>query len=280
MTYRLASVAILAGLIGLTASGCHDNRDSWQVPAAPRGVRSVTGDGRVTITWLANTESDIRGYNVYWSPASGGGQGPYKRMGFTHDTFWVDTDVQNGVTYYYAVTAVNDAGMESELSADNVHDTPRPEGYDLRLYNAAYDSLDGAARDSSGLRFDTHTVQTGWRDPGADVFYKGAAGDRGLYTEDTTTYIVDMGPATSLQDVDYAPATGWSTGTVMLVAGHAYVIHTRDDYYASMYVREVQDRWLLLDWAFQTDQGNRELKGTAPGARGAGRVAAQVRRTP
>jgi len=42
--------------------------------------------------------------------------------------------VTNGQTRYYAVMTVDEAGQESDLSAETVYDTPRPEGVD-ELYS-------------------------------------------------------------------------------------------------------------------------------------------------
>ena len=41
---------------------------------------------------------------------------------------YVDDDVRNGSTYFYAVSAYDYDGNESELSPEQVYDTPRPSG--------------------------------------------------------------------------------------------------------------------------------------------------------
>ncbi|MBI5838014.1 MAG: fibronectin type III domain-containing protein [Candidatus Eisenbacteria bacterium] len=253
-------------IAGLAVAGCDERH--WVAPAAPRGVYSVTGDGKVSVYWQANTEKDVRGYNVYWAPGSSKGTGPYKKLGFTSHTQWMDTDVSNGVTYYYAVTAVNDGGMESELSAANVHDTPRPAGANLPLYNAWYDETRGGDYSSkSGLRFDTQPQLLSWRNLKCDVYYYGAPGNPYLYAGDVDTQIQDMGPAASLADIDFAPLDGWSaTGKVTVTRGHAYVVWTRDNHYAMVIVKDLTDDRVLMDWAFQVDQGNRELKPVSPRA--------------
>src|SRR5262249_13977282 len=63
----------------LLLAGCHDDSVSPRdvnPPAAPRGVVSVTGDGTVYLSWLANTESDLAGYRVYEAPCATGSSCP------------------------------------------------------------------------------------------------------------------------------------------------------------------------------------------------------------
>ncbi len=59
-------VLAVASLLG--AAGCHDESTIVSPDAVPyrvEGVRSVTGDGLVTVSWRANQESDIDHYDVY-----------------------------------------------------------------------------------------------------------------------------------------------------------------------------------------------------------------------
>ena len=41
---------------------------------------------------------------------------------------YVDDDVRNGSTYFYAVSAYDYDANESELTPEQVYDTPRPSG--------------------------------------------------------------------------------------------------------------------------------------------------------
>ena len=66
---------------GLLLAGC--NMLDEHAPAAPRGLYSVTGDGRVTLHWLENTERDLDGYVVYYSLE--GATGPYHKLEFTRE---------------------------------------------------------------------------------------------------------------------------------------------------------------------------------------------------
>jgi Abnormal spindle-like microcephaly-assoc'd, ASPM-SPD-2-Hydin len=83
-------------------------------------VQSLTGTGiasqhSVDLSWNASTSQDVIGYNVYRSKTSGG---PYRKInsGLDASTFYTDTSVNGGDTYYYVTTAVNSSYQESVYS--------------------------------------------------------------------------------------------------------------------------------------------------------------------
>jgi len=80
-------------------------------PAAPAGLKAGVGDGKVTLSWTANRENDLAGYNVY--PA--GSTTKLNAALVTGATYTV-SGLDNGTTYRYVVTAVDSAGNESAPS--------------------------------------------------------------------------------------------------------------------------------------------------------------------
>lgn len=92
-------------------------------PAAPSGVSATAGDTIVSLDWNNNSEVDINGYNVYRSGTSGG---PYTRLNDTPLTSsdYNDTDVTNGIIYYYAVTAV-DTSLNESVNSSQVSARPQ-----------------------------------------------------------------------------------------------------------------------------------------------------------
>jgi Abnormal spindle-like microcephaly-assoc'd, ASPM-SPD-2-Hydin len=75
------------------------------------GVQTVQHS--VTLNWNAST-SAVQGYYVYRGTTSGG---PYTRLSsLGAGLSYVDTSVTSGTTYYYAVTAVDSANLESSYS--------------------------------------------------------------------------------------------------------------------------------------------------------------------
>jgi hypothetical protein len=67
-----------------------------------------------TITWIANTETDLAGYKIYIGMAPGVYASPVV-IGQT--TSYVANNLLKGNTYYFAVSAFDTSGNESALSA-------------------------------------------------------------------------------------------------------------------------------------------------------------------
>jgi hypothetical protein len=87
--------------------------------AADSPVRAaLTGTGTlpfVSLSWIASTSTEVAGYNIYRKTSS---DRSYARInsGLDPDTTYTDTTVIHGTTYYYATTAVNSKGKESDYS--------------------------------------------------------------------------------------------------------------------------------------------------------------------
>jgi glycosidase len=92
-----------------------------QPPAAPTGLQATEGNAQVGLSW--NAVTGAAGYNVYRSVVSGGGRIKVNASLLTGTSF-TDTGLQNGRSYYYAVTAVDGIGNESALS-NEVEGLPR-----------------------------------------------------------------------------------------------------------------------------------------------------------
>ena len=74
-------------------------------PSAPSNVTALSGDKQVKLTWSASVGAD--GYYVKRGQTSGG---PYSVIVPVATTNYLDTNVINGQTYYYVITATNVAG--------------------------------------------------------------------------------------------------------------------------------------------------------------------------
>ena len=125
---------LLVALVFAGISGCYidtENDMDTEPPAVPRGVITITGDEQVIIEWYPNGEYDLAGYQVW----RGRDDTNFESLADVSEntTRYVDTTVQNGETYFYAVSAYDIHENESELSPENAWDTPRPEGRNITL---------------------------------------------------------------------------------------------------------------------------------------------------
>lgn len=252
----LPALGVLAA-IAIFAVGCDDDPVAPVIPpdltppAAPQAVRTVTGDGRVTLTWVPNTEFDLAGYRVFRGIT--GYEGPFDPLSTTNTNSYVDNQVINGSTYFYAVAAYDAAGNESELSLENTFDTPRPAGTNLVLYDVSFepDQLAGYDFSAGVLRLSGNSS--------TDIYYEVLGGTRLMFARDLSTDVQDAGYR-PLDDLDWAPDDGWSpTGTVELITGHSYYVWTRTDNFAKFRVTSITDGQVRVDWAYQLQAGNPEL---------------------
>jgi hypothetical protein len=108
-------------------------------PAAPTNLTANASGSRITLDWADNAEDDLASYTVYRRTAGGS----YKAIaaGITASAY-TDKAAANGITYYYAVTAVDTTDFESAYSSE----TAGVGGPDI----VAYYELEGGATDSSG----------------------------------------------------------------------------------------------------------------------------------
>jgi hypothetical protein len=219
-------------------------------PAPPTGITVINGDNRVDLAWNNNYEGDLAGYNVYYSDSY---NGKYTLIGSTSENYFVDYDAVNGVTTYYAVTAYDYNGNESELSYDVIYATPRPEGFDQSIFDFRH------YPDLAGYTFNDYSVVP-YDDQSTDFFF-GIYGSIDSLMVWNDTDIQDMGPTQDIWDIAFAPASGWrASKSAVAVPGHTYVIWTWDNHYAKVRISSISSNRIVFDWSFQLVEGNRQLK--------------------
>ena len=112
----VSTIGLAAGsystAITVNASG---SSNSPQMIPVILTVTPPTTSGTATLTWTANTETDLAGYNVYMGTQPGTYGAPVS-VG-TATTYTIG-NLTGGVTYYFVVTALNNAGVESLHSTE------------------------------------------------------------------------------------------------------------------------------------------------------------------
>ena len=232
-------------------------------PAAPRGVRSVTGDGQVLIEWYPNQETDLKGYVIYRSLDELEDYTEIDTVGAIRSSY-VDDEVRNGTTYYYAVSAFDSDGNESDLSPEIVDDTPRPDGGNIRLEDYILDP------DFSG--FDFSSTEKGAQPydlRGVDIYFGVDTKVKVPYIySDNDTEMQDLGYTDSMDDVDVSPTQGFTVKFVEAIIGHTYALLTPNGNYAKVRVThlkmdltddDVREAWMVFEWAYQLQPDNPEL---------------------
>jgi hypothetical protein len=108
-----ASVSGLTDTITITVIAAVDDI----APAIPIGLTVAAGttEGSLVLTWTANTETDLAGYNVYKSNSATGTFTKVNTALLT-DTTYTDSSLAAG-TYYYKITAQDNTPNESNQTA-------------------------------------------------------------------------------------------------------------------------------------------------------------------
>ena len=89
------------------------------IPAAPTGLTAGIGNGAAVLNWIAVTgAADVLSYNVKRSTIY---NGTYTTIATNVGLIsFTDTNVSNGTTYYYVVSAVNSLGESSDSTPASV----------------------------------------------------------------------------------------------------------------------------------------------------------------
>lgn len=245
-------------------------------PPVPGEVDAVPLDDAVYLRWndASRAASDFAFYRVYLE----GGDGSTLLLGETDSEGFLDLLVENGNTYGYFVTSVDDLGHESGGSS-LAEGTPRPDfsgevlfAYEDVAAESGFRFQESEATDpirhgdSPERHFRLEVDEAGWwlvPGPGVEVHR-----DAFLVSQ------LRCGPAADAgcTDIRMAPSTNYSGEDIGLQAGLAYVIRvpgpTDGWRYGAIRVTHVgfaQDGAVaIFDWAFQIQEHNRALMPVGP----------------
>ncbi len=104
------------GVITVAASGATNTPRTVPVTLTIAAATQPT-TGTVTLSWVPNSESDLAGYKVYRATASGGYGAPIATVP-AGTSQYVSSGLAKGFTYFFVITAYDEAGNESPYSSE------------------------------------------------------------------------------------------------------------------------------------------------------------------
>lgn len=117
---------------GQTMSAFAAESDDTSSPSDVENPAAFPGDGEITLSWdPATDDTDVAGYYVYsglYSVSADGGSYTFGSSDVGDTTTYTMENLSNGVTYYFAITAYDAAGNESEYYSEEVEATPEESG--------------------------------------------------------------------------------------------------------------------------------------------------------
>ncbi|MBI9070505.1 MAG: fibronectin type III domain-containing protein [Melioribacteraceae bacterium] len=245
---------------GFTA--CDDDDDDHifidnEAPSAPTNLKIYTGDGELHVTWDFSPEEDVDGYSIYESDDNNN----FTRLtDVNYDVnYYIDSGLDNGRVVYYAVTAFDASGNESDLSLDEAVGITRPEGKNQVIKDyLRFPGLSGFTfNDFSAVSFDSDIC---------DFFFENYENTYYINVWDDSE-LQDMGSTQDIYEIEFAPDGGWiplvsgeNVKYTEAIIGHTYVIWTFDGYYGKIRINSLTGETMSFDWAFQLLEGEKMLK--------------------
>jgi hypothetical protein len=238
----------------------------------PESLVSVSLNTAIQLSWSPNARLDapdrFEHYNIYSTSYDLDRQvcdnNGWGLEGTSVSEDFVVSGLTNGVSLCFAVSSVSLNGNESDVSSYR-YDTPR---YDARnvLISTAQSQLS-----TSGFRFQF---------PSSSQLGQVVAGDRSdidfrvdhhndgsiwlsTVRSGTSVVLYSEDPVEDLTSIDVAPIDGFFEGEIEAVPGFAYVFETNLSdglHYGAVRVTHTGADYVIIDWAYQTDYGNPELR--------------------
>jgi len=231
--------------------GCEDKITEVISPeelSPPLGLKSVTGDQKVTLIWYtSNFESDLDGYLIYKY------EGPY-----------YDLNPKEYIPTGFSVA-------ETSHTSNIVKDTPRPEKleYDtlyareVNIDKCGYELSNFTRVSMSGINQEYYTPPDSIGDIICEKFDPGA-GFRVWLAGANGAVMMDLGYMSDWDNADTAMGTGYVDPGYSLTAveGHVYSIRTRDSHYAKIRVEKVNitEGYVSFKACYQNQTGSRQYK--------------------
>ena len=226
-----------------------------EAPSAPINVSAAPGDGEITISWDA--VSGAARYNVYWATSSGVSMDTYEgKIEDITTTSYTHTDLANGTTYYYVVTAENDYG-----ESDESDEVSAAAGFEISIRTII---VDGMPSDWFGIEPVMSDAQGNSScGSGTDIksFYVAKDSNYLYWCVDTWSGTFEFGSS----DLPKGPAVviySFSEQGEILRGVEAHMIGSSEE--GSIATRDYGSDWVWFDAGPQYGQANQVAEGKIP----------------
>ena len=244
---------------------------------APESLSTTALDSGVALVWADNAfNSDPQNfvnYRVYSASFNIGTDScaSWGLEGTTISPEFVVGVLPNGQPRCFAVSAIDTLGYES-LWSNVPSDTPRPDARDIVIYAEQAQEAGSAFRfwqdsNSDGLAEQNEIgLLYAGSNPAADFsIQRDVSNNLQITPVRTGTSVQSVGAITDVNDIHFAPASGYSTSQVQAAPGTGYIFQMNGgdgfERYGAIRVSHVGQNFLILDWSYQTDPGNPMLTG-------------------
>lgn len=173
-----------------------DGGEANKIPPAPYAIYAGPDNGQVQLRW--NEAFNATSYNVKRSTTSGSG---YTTIATVSNTTYTDTNVSNGTTYYYVVTAKNSAGESGNSIADSA--TPQAAMVNVSTLGSANSDDYNTGSEGPAMTFDVNPGSKWYHaaTPPAWISYDSGSGT----TQTAKSYSI-----TSANDVPERDPNAWT----------------------------------------------------------------------
>ncbi len=117
--YRVTAVDLSGNESAPTGASAFRPGSNITPPAQPQNFQALANTTSIALTWSANTETDLAGYNLYRSSSPSGTFVKLNTAGLLTSTSYNDTTAAAGQTWYYQLTAVDTSSNESSAATAN-----------------------------------------------------------------------------------------------------------------------------------------------------------------
>ncbi len=272
---------MLLGTLAVAACSDDSNGPTGLAPEVPTSLVSTSLDRAIALFWDDNAfEADPSGFQNYrvfsttYDLDNDRCGNSWRLEGTTVAPEFIVGALPNGEPRCFAVSAVSVDEVESARSNER-NDTPRPESRNVLVYarqtqNAGSGFIFWADDGDDAVEDDELGVLTNGSDPDVDFSVERDGSGRLFLTPvfpSTTVALYGDVPVDDLTSIDIAPIDGYARPGLEAVPGWGYVFQMPGGdgrfRFGAVRTTHVGQDFLILDWAYQTDPENPELRVSA-----------------